>query len=147
MLVRSKICPQFVEKIEELQPSLSKQLNKMLKIRSEMLKFRKNGKIIKLEKNSRKVFPNPGNSEDFRIPRIFQNFLENFLFPGKKGNPPYHLTIYAVIGDFRNVYLVLQNLHFFPNNENKTQLLNAGYASQRVTMQRKLSPTCPLKVC
>ena len=49
-LVRSKFFLLFVEKIEKLKPSLSKQHNKMLKIKSEMLKIRKNVKIIKLEK-------------------------------------------------------------------------------------------------
>ena len=43
MLVTSKFFPQFVEKIEKLKLSLSKQYNKMLKIISEMLKIRKNG--------------------------------------------------------------------------------------------------------
>ena len=67
MLVTSKFFPQFVEKMEKLKLSLSKQHNKMLKIKSEMLKIRKNVIIIKLEK-------------------IFQEFLRNFLktsrFPG-----------------------------------------------------------------
>ena len=36
----------------------------MLTIRSETLKIRKNSKIIKLEKNFQKIFPNPGNPED-----------------------------------------------------------------------------------
>ena len=53
MLVRSKFFSQFVEKIEKLTLGLSKQLNKMLKIRLEMLKIRTNGKIVKLGKNSR----------------------------------------------------------------------------------------------
>ena len=76
MLVRSKIVLQFVEKIEELQPSLSKQHNKMLKIRSEMLKIRKNFKIFKLEKISGKNFPNP---EDFRDPKNSSEFPDMFL--------------------------------------------------------------------
>ena len=89
MLVRSKFSSQFVEKSEKLKLSLSKQCNKMLKIRFEMLKIRKNGKIIKLEKNSRENFPNP---EDFRDPGIPGNFFENSPFPGKlkireKGKP------------------------------------------------------------
>ena len=54
MLVRSKFFSQSVEKIEKLKLSLSKQHNKMLKIRSEMLK---NDKIIKLGKNSWEHFP------------------------------------------------------------------------------------------
>ena len=76
MLVRSKIVPQFVEKIKELKPNLSKQHNEMLKIKSEMLKIRKIGEIIKLEKNF------PGIS---RIPRIFGIpgiFLKIFRFAG-----------------------------------------------------------------
>ena len=55
MLVISKIFFQFVEKIDELKPSLSKQHNKMLNIRSKKLKIEKKGKIIKLVENSRKV--------------------------------------------------------------------------------------------
>ena len=38
MIVRSNFFPQFVEKIEKLKLSLSKQRNKMLKMRFEMLK-------------------------------------------------------------------------------------------------------------
>ena len=56
MLVRSKFFLQFVEKMEKLKLSWSKQKNKMLKIKSEMLKIRKNVKIIKLEKLSRENF-------------------------------------------------------------------------------------------
>ena len=56
MLVRSKFFLQFVEKIEKLKLSLLKQHKKKQKIKSEMLKIRKNVKIIKLEKISRKVF-------------------------------------------------------------------------------------------
>ena len=52
MLARSKFFPQFIEKIEKLKLSLSKQQNEMLKIRSEMLKIMKNVKIIKLGKIS-----------------------------------------------------------------------------------------------
>ena len=54
MLVRSKFFSQFVETIEKFKLSLSKQHNKMLKMRSEMLKTKKKSKIIKLEKISRK---------------------------------------------------------------------------------------------
>ena len=75
MLVRSKFFPQFVEKVEKLEPSLSKQHNKMLKTSYEMLKIRKNGKIIELGKITRN-FPNPGNPVDFQDP-------DNFSFPGK----------------------------------------------------------------
>ena len=67
MLVRSKVFPQFVEKIEKLTPNLSKQHNKMLKMRSQMLKIRKHGKIIKLGKISReipRIFGIPGISRD-----------------------------------------------------------------------------------
>ena len=69
MLVRSNFFPEFAEKIEKLQLSWSKQHNKMLKIRSETLKIRKNGTTIKLEKNSRDNFPNP---EDLWDPKNFQ---------------------------------------------------------------------------
>ena len=63
MLVRSKFFPQFVEKIEKLKICLSKQHNKMLKMRSEMLNTRKKGKTIKVE-----------NVRDIEIPG---NFFEN----------------------------------------------------------------------
>ena len=53
MLVRSKFLLQFVKKMGKLKIHLSKQHDKMLKIKSEMLKIRKNVKIIKLEKISR----------------------------------------------------------------------------------------------
>ena len=59
MLVRSKIFLQFVKKTEKLKLSLSKQRNKVLKIKSEILKIR-NVKIIKLEKipaTISRVFP------------------------------------------------------------------------------------------
>ena len=59
MLVRSKLFSQFVEKIEKLELSLSKQHNKMLKIISKMLKIIRSVKMIKLG-----IF-SPG------IPRIF----------------------------------------------------------------------------
>ena len=65
---RSKFFFQFVEKIEKLELNLSKQHNKMLKIRSEMVKIIKNVKMIKLAN-----FPNPGNPE---------NFSKIFRFPG-----------------------------------------------------------------
>ena len=82
MLVRSKFFPQFVEKIEQLKLSLSKQRNKMLKMRSEMLKTKKKGKIIKLEKNYREIFPEifriPGIPRIFGIPEIFRDFREIF---------------------------------------------------------------------
>ena len=71
MLVRSKLFPQFVEKIEKLKPSLSKQHNKMLKMKSEMLKTRKKDKTIKLGKNSR----------EFLESREFRRFLGSRKFP------------------------------------------------------------------
>ena len=116
MLVRSKFCLQFVEKMEKLKLSLSKQHSKMLKIKSEMLKIRKNVKIIKLEKISRKNFReffefrefqrfagllpkifgiSSKDPEDFRnsgnFPKSQRNFLKISRFPGswkseKKGN-------------------------------------------------------------
>ena len=67
MHVRSKFFPQFVEKIEKLKLSLLKRHNKMLKIESEMLKIRKNGKIIKLGKFPGNV-PIPGYPKGFRDP-------------------------------------------------------------------------------
>ena len=83
MLVRSKFFSQFVEKIEKLELSLSKQHNKMLEIRSEMLKIIKNVKMIKLGKfpkkfsreflESRGFSKFPKNSQDSRI--IFKKFL------------------------------------------------------------------------
>ena len=44
MLVKSKFFLQIVEKIKKLKLSLSKQQNKMLKLKSEMLKNRKKAK-------------------------------------------------------------------------------------------------------
>ena len=73
MLVKSKFFPQIVEKIEKLKLNLSKQHNKMLKMRSEMLKTRKKGKTIKRR---------PGNTENFWDPGIPGNFFENFPFSG-----------------------------------------------------------------
>ena len=71
MLVRSNFFSQFVEKIEKLELSLSKQRNKMLKIRSEMLKMIKNVKMIKLGKKFSGIYPNP---EDFEDPEKCPNF-------------------------------------------------------------------------
>ena len=51
--MRSKFFPQFVEKIEKLKLSLSKQHNKMLKMRSEMLKTEKK----KQNNEVRGIFP------------------------------------------------------------------------------------------
>ena len=72
MLVRSTFSPQLVEKIEKLKLSLSKKRNKMLKIRSEMLKTRKKAKQSLSGKFFLRNFPNPGNLKEFRF--------------GKKGN-------------------------------------------------------------
>ena len=55
MLVRSNIFFQFVEKLEKLELSLSKQHSKILKTRSEILKIIKNVKMIKLGKIFRKI--------------------------------------------------------------------------------------------
>ena len=64
-----KIFSQFVEKIEKLELSLSKQHNKMLKIRSETLKIIKNVNMINAENHKKcQNFLNPGNPEDFRNP-------------------------------------------------------------------------------
>ena len=81
ILKKSKPFLQFVEKMEKLKRGLSKQHHKMLKIKSEMLKIRKNVKIIKLEKIFRIYFP-----------RISEKCFENFPFPGllkirEKGKP------------------------------------------------------------
>ena len=74
MLVKSEFFLQFVEKMEKLKLSLSKQHYKMLKFKSEMPKIKKNVKIIKLKKFS---------GEKFReFTDIPGNFFENFLFFG-----------------------------------------------------------------
>ena len=80
MLVRSKFFSPFVEEIEKFILSLPKQHNKMLKFRSEMLKIKKNGKIIKRGKISRKIPRTFGISGIFRDP---EKFFENFSFSGK----------------------------------------------------------------
>ena len=84
MLGRSKCFSQFVEKIEKLKLglSLSKQHNKMLKIKSEMLKNIKNVKMIKLGKISRKNFP--GISRIPEIPRIFPGISGNLKIREKE---------------------------------------------------------------
>ena len=78
MLVRSKFFFQLVEKMKKFKVSWSKQLNEMLKIKSEMLKIRKNVKIIKLEKISSENFPEisriPEISKIFGIPEISKIF-------------------------------------------------------------------------
>ena len=66
MLVRSKIFPQFVEKIEKLKLNLSKQRNKMLKIRSEMMKTRKKAK----QSSPLEKFPEVSRIPE--IPKIFE---------------------------------------------------------------------------
>ena len=63
MLVKSKFFLQFVEKIEKLKLSLSKQHSKMLKMKSEMLKTRKKTKQSS-SVNFPGNLPNPGNPED-----------------------------------------------------------------------------------
>ena len=90
MLVRSKFFLQFDKKIEKLKLSWSKQYSKMLKIKSETLKIRKNGKIIKLETKSLKFFRKfrePRESRVFlrsrKFPEIPGNIFENVSFPGK----------------------------------------------------------------
>ena len=83
MLVSSKIFPQVVNKIEKLKLSLSKQRNKALKMRFEMLKTRKKGKAIKLGKTSRKIYPEiyriPEIPRIFGIPEISQDFRKFFF--------------------------------------------------------------------
>ena len=69
MLVRLKFFSQFVEKLEKLKLSLSKQHNKMLKIRSKMLKIEKNVTMIKLGEIFRNIFPEIYQTPE--IPRIF----------------------------------------------------------------------------
>ena len=68
--MRSKFFLQLVEEMEKFKLSLSKQHNKVLKIKSEMLKIRK-----KIQNNQARKripgkfsgnFPNPGNPEDSR---------------------------------------------------------------------------------
>ena len=83
MLVRLKFFPEIVTKIESLRLSLSKQYNKMLKIRFGMLKIRKNGEIIKLGKISRKFSESRGFSGSWKFFGILENFFENLLFCGK----------------------------------------------------------------
>ena len=113
MLVRQNFFSQFVEKIEKLKLSLSKQHKKMLKIRSEILKIIKNVKMIKLGKICWKIFPGifriPGITKIFGNPKIYRNFrrycaevcneLQGVLFtaipPGK---------IYRNFRDSRKIY-------------------------------------------
>ena len=58
MYVKSKISPQYVEKVEKLKlVSLSKQRNIMRKMKSEMLKTRNKGKTVRMGTHSRKNFP------------------------------------------------------------------------------------------
>ena len=84
MLVRSNFFLQFVEKTEKLRLSLSKQHNKMLKIKSEMLKIRKKCQNSQV----RKYFP----QKFWEFPEIPEKFFKNFSFPGQlqiqeKGKP------------------------------------------------------------
>ena len=73
MLVRSKFFSEFVEKIEKFKVSLSKQHNKMLKMRSEMLKTRK-----KAKSSSSGKFPESRGFLGFR--EFPGKFFENFQF-------------------------------------------------------------------
>ena len=69
MLVRSIFFSQYVQKIEKLMLGLSKQHNKMLKIKPEMLKIRKwqnNQTREKFPGNFPGNIPNPGNYEYFQ---------------------------------------------------------------------------------
>ena len=70
MLVRSKFFRQFVEKFEKFKFSLSKQHNKTLKMRSEILKIRKKAKQSSSGKFSGN-FPKLGNPKDCRDPENF----------------------------------------------------------------------------
>ena len=75
MLARSKFFSQFVEIIEKLELSWLKQHNKILKIRSKMLKIMKKCQNDQARKNFAEkfpgYFPNPANAEDFRDPGNF----------------------------------------------------------------------------
>ena len=110
ILVRSKFFPQFVEKMEKLNLSLSKHLNKMLKRRSELLKTRKTSKTIKLGKTSQE-FP-----ESREFPRIPGKFCESFSLPGKlkireKEKPypaGYSSKVYAPTRPFQNIFLAVE---------------------------------------
>ena len=77
MLLRSKFFSQYVEKMEKLKLSLSKQHNKMLKNISEMLKIRKNAKIIKLKKIYRENLEFQTFSGFRKVPGIPEKFFEN----------------------------------------------------------------------
>ena len=84
MLVRSKFFLNLSKKLKKFKLSLSKQYNKMLKMRSAMVKIREKSKIIKLGKISQKIFR--------KFSKIPGKFFEYFLFPGKlkireKGKP------------------------------------------------------------
>ena len=93
MLVSSKFFLQFVEKIEKLKLSLSKQHNSMLKIRSEMLKTRKKGKTIKLGKFFRECFKSRESREFSRSREFFENFVSR-----KVENPGKRETVPAALG-------------------------------------------------
>ena len=102
MLVRSKFFPQIVKKIEKLKLSLSKQHKNMPKIRSEMLKIKKNDKIIKIGKITRENFPEisrisgiprivgiPEISRDSRV--MFWKFpVSREVKNSVKGEPQFH---------------------------------------------------------
>ena len=86
MLARSKFFLQFVQKIEKVKSSSSKQHNKMPKMRFEMLKTRNKGKTsIKLAKFS-------GTPRIFGIPGIFRDLK---LKIREKGSPSFHQALRA----------------------------------------------------
>ena len=70
MFVRSKFFLQIVEKMEKLELNLSKQHNKMLKIKSGNAENQKKCENNQARKHLRRIFPgnfpNPRNPEDSR---------------------------------------------------------------------------------
>ena len=77
MRVRSIFFLQFVEKMEKLKLSLSTEHNKMLKIKTEMLKISKYVEARPLGEISCENF-----SGNFINPEIVENFLKTVPFPG-----------------------------------------------------------------
>ena len=89
MLERLNVFRQFEEKMEKLKLSLSKQRNKMLKIKSEMLKIKKkseNNQARKIFRENFREFPESQQSQrssGFRkFPGVPEKFFENFPLPG-----------------------------------------------------------------